>query len=358
MLSLRDNPKLTEFVPRSCLEPAKAVASLTMAYPPPTPDLPIPISLVGSRYLLFSAPIVAYLRREHNITGVLIGSLPHVPQQSVFLGLPLELMPEEARLLCEKGIAFIADDTATHQSAFLQGGLSAQEKREFARLVDMQAQEAARREGSKKQARKEKAMGMRGLLDTPKARAESVESESSWEAGASFFPSYASAGERFSPDTSRTASPAPSETSTATLRSTAVPREERFITPTTSYPPLTVPSSDKAAALPPVPTSYPLFKHLHQNGYYMTPGLRFGCHYSTYPGDQLRFHSHFLAYGREWDEDFDLLDLVGGGRLGTGTKKGYLVGGIQPSNDAVGIAEKGAEDEGLVRAFCIEWAGQ
>jgi len=47
----------------------------------------------------------------------------------------------------------------------------------------------------------------------------------------------------------------------------------------------------------------------------MTPGLRFGCHYTVYPGDPLRFHSHFLATGADWDEEFDLLDIVGGGRL-------------------------------------------
>lgn len=36
--------------------------------------------------------------------GCLIGTLPQVPQQNVFLGLPLELMIEEAALLLEKGM--------------------------------------------------------------------------------------------------------------------------------------------------------------------------------------------------------------------------------------------------------------
>jgi tRNA-splicing endonuclease subunit Sen34 len=49
-----------------------------------------------------------------------------------------------------------------------------------------------------------------------------------------------------------------------------------------------------------------------------------------------------------WEEEFDLLDIVGGGRLGTGVKKGYLIGG-QEAN--VGETEKG------VRTFCIEWGG-
>jgi tRNA-splicing endonuclease subunit Sen34 len=45
---------------------------------------------------------VATLRSEHRICGVLTGTLPHLSQQNVFLGLPLVLMPEELVLLVEK----------------------------------------------------------------------------------------------------------------------------------------------------------------------------------------------------------------------------------------------------------------
>jgi tRNA-splicing endonuclease subunit Sen34 len=44
----------------------------------------------------------ATLRSEHRICGVLTGTLPHLSQQNVFLGLPLVLMPEELVLLVEK----------------------------------------------------------------------------------------------------------------------------------------------------------------------------------------------------------------------------------------------------------------
>jgi tRNA-splicing endonuclease subunit Sen34 len=52
-----------------------------------------------------------------------------------------------------------------------------------------------------------------------------------------------------------------------------------------------------------------------------------------------------------WNEEFDLLDLVGGGRLGTGVKKGFLIGGEEPKE------ELSHRDDGNVRAFCIEWGG-
>ena len=84
-----------------------------------------------------------------------------------------------------------------------------------------------------------------------------------------------------------------------------------------------------------------------------------------YPGDPLRFHSHFLANGLGWDEEIGLLDLVGGGRLGTGVKKGWLVGGRVEVEGGGGDGVEGGDHggdadgarEGKVRTFCIEWGG-
>ncbi|KAG6376515.1 hypothetical protein JVT61DRAFT_2508 [Boletus reticuloceps] len=46
---------------------------------------------------------IATLRSYHRLCGVLTGTLPHLSQQNVFLGVPLLLMPEEVVLLVEKG---------------------------------------------------------------------------------------------------------------------------------------------------------------------------------------------------------------------------------------------------------------
>ena len=48
-------------------------------------------------------PDIAKLRSRHHICGMLTGTLPHLSQQNVFLGVPLLLMPEEVVLLVEKG---------------------------------------------------------------------------------------------------------------------------------------------------------------------------------------------------------------------------------------------------------------
>ena len=46
---------------------------------------------------------IAVIRTEYRVCGTLLGTLPHLSQQNVFLGVPLVLQPEEAVLLVEKG---------------------------------------------------------------------------------------------------------------------------------------------------------------------------------------------------------------------------------------------------------------
>ncbi|KAF2143725.1 uncharacterized protein K452DRAFT_317175 [Aplosporella prunicola CBS 121167] len=313
---------------------------------------PIPISHVGNRYLLYNTDDISYIRRQHHITGVLIGTLPSHPQQNIFLGTPLELMPEEARLLVEKDAAYIVDDAAAHSASLLGGGLGAAERKAFLRAMKKQGVDAMKANQKKSDTLKEQALKKnadkiaQARAAKQKAREQQKQQQSDTaSAHDSLFDSGA---------------PAPPPSSHAGTPTTI---EERwYITPTTSHPPLlptpppsppntTAVATTSRSNLPPVPASYPLFAHLHSRGYYLSPGLRFGCQYCAYPGDPLRFHSHFLAVGMGWNEEFDLMRLVGGGRLGTGVKKGFLIGGKVEGDDGEG------ENEGEVRAFSIEWSG-
>jgi tRNA-splicing endonuclease subunit Sen34 len=281
---------------------------------------PFPIPCIAGRYLLFDIEVVTYLRRAHNICGVLIGSIPQVPQQNIFLGLPVELLPEEARLLVEKNVAYIVDDLAFHKTKL--SSLDSSDRKAYL--------ESLRSEGLKarKVAESRNAQSAeRGLAKQAAKRAAREKVIAPGDEESVLFET-------------RSASPAPSTASSTTSISTPA------ITLTTSYPPLSSPVKEPLQSLPPVPASYPLFAYLHQRGYFMTPGLRFGCQYSVYPGDPLRFHSHFLAVGLGWQDEIPLLDIVGGGRLGTGVKKGFVLGGEDPSSESKGV-----------RAFSIEWGG-
>lgn len=312
------------------------------------PILPIPISYISGNYYLFSIDSVSYLRRQHNICGVLSGTLPQIPQQNVFLGLPLELMPEEARLLVEKGVAYIVDEAKAHKDGMKL--LMEEDRRRYLRDLEAQGLHAMRVQLSRKEQQREKSLKK---IEEKKANAKKSKQGQEQEQEQLSSEDPAGLEAFFAP------APAP----TPEQRSESGPRtspdiEPMGITPPVSRPPLpTHPSPDQLLPLPEVPPSYPLFAHLHSKGYYLSPGLRFGCQYVAYPGDPLRFHSHFLVVSAEWEEEIDLMDIIAGGRLGTGVKKGFLLGGVdRRGRDGSGFEGEGDVNDG-VRTFSIEWAG-
>lgn len=100
-----------------------------------------------------------------------------------------------------------------------------------------------------------------------------------------------------------------------------------------------------------------LFNHLKDQGFMLCPGMRFGGTFVAYPGDPLRYHSHLIVNSREYyDEDIGLNNIVNGGRLSTGVKKLWLVGG-QLKDEMRAAEEVGAKDEENISCFSIEWAG-
>lgn len=301
-----------------------------------------PISYISGRYLLFSIDDVTYLRREHNICGVLIGTLPQIPQQNVFLGLPLELMPEEARLLVDKGVACIVDEAKAQDG---MKSLMEEDRRNYLRELESQGQHASRIKSDRARQQREQAVEKLDEKSKAKARAAMAATDNSEPASL-----MAQSSSVLDVVTEESTPSAPSTTSSA------LTQRPMGITPATSYPPLPHPTSipNQLLSKPKVPSSYPLFAHLHSHGYFLSPGLRFGCQYVAYPGDPLRFHSHFLVVSAEWDENIDLMDIINGGRLGTGVKKGFLLGGPQKAQSDV---ESEAERVESVRTFSIEWAG-
>ncbi|KAF1919827.1 hypothetical protein BDU57DRAFT_153936 [Ampelomyces quisqualis] len=353
-----------------------------------TVEEPFPISRVADRYLLFSIDTISHCRRNHNICGMLVGTIPNLSQQNVFLGIPLELMPEEARVLVERGAAYIIDDEEEHRKTF--SDMSRDQRLKWLEEMDRRGEEVTRGTEELKEMRRDKALKEKGLRREVLEKRESSVAESTASdatireddsssiasglgfimKGSSFTDSTSVASTLESDVTSEPsffdpapASPVPSAVGSSTSKGFG--GQKHFVTPTTSYPPLPNPQ-DSGIPLPAVPKSYPLFRYLHSLGYYHMPGLRFGCHYNAYPGDPLRYHSHFAATGLGWDEEFELLDVVGGGRLATGTKKAYMIGGEntdvarQKSKAKEGaglfsdVSEK--EDDREVRAFSIEWA--
>ncbi|KAL2070345.1 hypothetical protein VTL71DRAFT_13371 [Oculimacula yallundae] len=308
---------------------------------------PVPISLISGRYLLFDVNVVTYLRRNYHICGSLIGSLPQSPQQNAFFGLPMQLMPEEAKLLVEKEVAYIIDDKAWHKQTLfttLQGA-DKQAYIESLRSTGLNARKAALSEAKKKTeiglaryaAKKAQELAIAGNKVAPQSKSVDVSNDASSVADDST--------SLFEDDSNK------SKRSSNTIKSSTAPTTAFAVTPTTSSPTSSMPQNPSQQPDPPVSSSYALFAYLHSRDYYLMPGLRFGCNYNVYPGDPLRFHSHFLATSYDYEQDIPMFDIIGGGRLGTAVKKGFLIGGEDP--EAEGTTTGGDK----VRTFCIEWGG-
>lgn len=320
-------------------QPRQETGSVTiMASNSHAPPLPIPISLITGRYFLFSADAITYLRRKHNICGVLVGTLPQIPQQNVFLGLPLELMPEEARLLVEKQMAYVVDDASVHNQGMEV--LQQEDKKRYLHELEQLGRQASLAQASQKEQKRDQAlqkMQKTKTKQTPRQNGDGQADDKKNDADAD--------DSLFSP------SAQPTEEVTSSRASIAA--EQPFtLTPASSETLFPKPPAMSPASLPEVNSSYPLYAHLHSHGYFLSPGMRFGCQYLAYPGDPLRFHSHFLVSSAEWDEEVELMDLVAGGRLGTGVKKGYLIGGAENQSDS---DHDGSRSK--VRTFSFEWAG-
>jgi len=303
--------------------------------------------------------VVSHVRATHRMCGCLTGTLPQIPQQNVFLGLPLELMTEEAALLVENGAAYVVDDVAAHKLG--RERLTAEGKEVFLRqMAEERAREteSRQRESREKKAKfaedRKKAKG-EGKKTPPKEEEEEdmlfgAEGKQEEPAPKTWVAANAPWSHDDNPHASSAHSvAAPSPTDRKPPIPTSVLAHYSINTASSAVYHNSTPSN----LVPrPDPCSYPLYKYLHSLGYFLSPGLRFGCQFMAYPGDPLRFHSHFIARGLGWDEEVDMIDIVGGGRLGTGVKKAWMFGGGKERED--GDGEVQLRD---TRVFCVEWGG-
>ncbi|KAH7035670.1 uncharacterized protein B0I36DRAFT_95436 [Microdochium trichocladiopsis] len=345
------------------------------------------ITRVASRYLIFDIDDVMFLRRHHNLCSVFSGTVPQNPQQNVFMGLPVELMAEEARALVEDGAAYVVEDADFHLRLVTEltkrASLAAKksevdvavhDREDFGKQRDeylmditqkgtavMQAhldEKQALREASllKASTGKKNKKGKRAGGDVAGQPSQTSQTD---EPAVPSKPAEDDGDEGLFGPPEPVAPPALRKAQ----KDTPAPSIPYAVTPTTTGPLLgrtagpPAPGTQECSLMVDVPPSYPLFKHLHDKGYYMMPGLRFGCDYNVYPGDPLRFHAHFQATSYGWDEEINMMDLTAGGRLGTGVKKGWLVGGAGPAVADEEAPQTQEKPKHAARAFCLEWAG-
>ncbi|EGW33355.1 uncharacterized protein SPAPADRAFT_60693 [Spathaspora passalidarum NRRL Y-27907] len=108
--------------------------------------------------------------------------------------------------------------------------------------------------------------------------------------------------------------------------------------------------------IPQLISNYHKFKHLKNEGYFISPGLKFGGDLVIYPGDPLRYHSYSII-----KFDFvDINEIIVGGRLATGVKKNMIImessHAKEQSSVGLDVANELFSDP-TITAYSIEWAG-
>ncbi|XP_072463582.1 tRNA-splicing endonuclease subunit Sen34 isoform X2 [Notamacropus eugenii] len=269
------------------------------------------VEVKAGQALVWGAEAAQTLRERLGVGGRLVGSLARGPRQNARLGLPLLLLPEEARLLAEIGAATLVTAprpdpgqqaqavAAYHQeqeSGFREQRALACEARRR-RLQDL-AQHIAAGRAQKQRGPREAEQGEEGGPQPP-------------------FP----------------------ETAMLVQLPTARPRVA-WARPLDWHHP----SPDwPHAGNPAHELRYRVYKDLWERGYFLTSGGKFGGDFLVYPGDPLRFHAHFVAQCCAPGDALPLSDLVSAGRLGTNVRKTLLLCSPQP--------------DGSVAYTSLQWAG-
>ncbi|GAA6054546.1 hypothetical protein JCM3770_006021 [Rhodotorula araucariae] len=310
---------------------------------------PVRLRIANQKAYLWDLDDIQYLRVQHHICGSLQGTLPQVTQQNVFLGLPLVLLPEEAVLLVRNQLAVLVDDPAAHLPPTAAQAASYATSRASAITAQRQAV-------LKSEAERKAVMEAKHAEQIAEKRREKDDRRRAAAARAG-----AEGGEALVVDVPGLRDGEPNTGAPAAARSSAAapalpvpapgPPPQRDLE-TVAYTIIIEPRSSSLAWYDPSLASatyatleaasaagvwsYPqtplqearcrVFEDLWRRGYYMGGGLRFGGDFLVYPGDPLRYHSHFTLTVLSTPATTIMpLDLVAYGRLATAVKKAHLL---------------------------------
>ncbi|KAK2460606.1 hypothetical protein APHAL10511_007076 [Amanita phalloides] len=291
----------------------------------------IPLIVAQQTAYVWDVDDIATLRSEHRICGILTGTLPHLSQQNVFLGVPLVLMPEEVVHLVEKGVAILVNDFAAYSIPAL-GGLQhwalQQETLNNQYLLSQSkgitaSARASSEEAQKKRREREQRRAKVDIDTDPTGLVTNVASSVS----------------------------VPQNRSSHNLIIPASSTNFSWYQQTNEHHLHASVESAMAAGIWKFPSDSferarcAVFSDLHEKGYFIGGGIKFGGHYLVYPGDPLRYHSHFAATVHETSlPTLRPMEIVAHGRLGTGTKKTHLLCGWDDAKREISY-------------LSIEWAG-
>ncbi|XP_018425800.1 PREDICTED: tRNA-splicing endonuclease subunit Sen34 [Nanorana parkeri] len=301
------------------------------------------IHLLEGNAFVWNAEDARKIREKHGLMGKLVGALVRKPMQNTRLGLPLELLPEETRLLVEIGAATLVcrcfkEKKHAHPSNSPMDGTSPSST-----VPEEESSKAGAEvfQNFLKNSYKEQ----RRLAVEEKRRTLESLSETIMK-----FKNKRKHGEQEEPMESSSHGPI---NELQNLEETFNFPEEAMMVqiPTAQTSIQSIEEVDLCKASPDWPyigqkkheLRFKVFRDLWQKGYYLTSGSKFGGDFLVYPGDPMRFHAHYIAICFPQDEEIALSDIITAGRLGTNVKKTVL---LCSSNQ-----------EGLVTYTSLQWSG-
>ncbi|XP_069598388.1 tRNA-splicing endonuclease subunit Sen34 [Ranitomeya imitator] len=279
------------------------------------------------------------IREEHGLVGSLVGALVRKPRQNTRLGLPLHLLPEEARLLVENGAARLVQHRLAEQESAQCDGSSvdetddlatAEEQESYAQFLDHSYEEQTKLALQEKK-RTLESLSERIAEGRSKRKRRRVEQKE---------------------EAMESSSTGHIKELTNLEQTFHFPKEAMMVQiPTAQIRPGNEEDVDIREASSEWPYAghkthearYKVFRDLWQKGYYLTSGGKFGGDFLVYPGDPMRFHAHYIAICFPEDQDIALSDIITAGRLGTNVKKTVLL--------------CSANREGQVTYTSLQWSG-
>ncbi|KAJ8673334.1 hypothetical protein QAD02_004596 [Eretmocerus hayati] len=268
----------------------------------------IDLVISGSDVFVWTADDWLKLRQDHRIVGNCIGCFAKKARQINFNGLPMLLIPEEAKLLVDKGFARL-----THQPALKETPTDSLKKKfeEYRNKLYNEQQECL---VNQRKAQIESVMDQ--IVDGKKRKILGLHTRKK-----------------------KIKKPLDDETQKA-LDSIEIDREALFQEEIKKLPQL-----EKLDALVQTHTAYPwgvgvikienwnypsndeesfrykVFKDIWEQGYYVTSGQKFGCDYLAYPGDPIMYHSQLLIHCKSRHEEISVLELVADSRIASHVRK-------------------------------------
>ncbi|XP_066565648.1 tRNA-splicing endonuclease subunit Sen34 [Amia ocellicauda] len=271
-------------------EPGSEVDS---ASGPGTHCRPLRVCFSGATPLLWRSGDIRAARERRGIVGSMVGSLPRQPRQNSRLGRPAQLLPEEARLMAETGLAVLlaapepeSEEGPRTELEMYRDRLQRnyEEQRRLALEDKKQVLERVMQEQLKDGSSVKADRSLRARLD-------SLQSSFSFPQSAMMV-----------------------QLCTARACLSHSPEEHHWLAADWPHP-----RDERTEA------RYQVFRDLRQRGYYITSAGKFGGDYLVYPGDPLRFHAHFIAVCLPMESETPVSDFLALSRLGANVKKTVLL---------------------------------